>query len=454
MARTKAAFTGGNRLSDYLGLGVIALVFPRDTVNATLRSLNQGNRRRRDLPADVMVYYVIVMALFRQVATREVLRCLEGGMRWISPDLPVRVSGKSSISRARTRLGAAPFRTLRDSCVAPLARADTLGAWYRGRRQVAFDGWVLNLQGGERNRETFGLPGASRGASAFPQARVTAVMEVGTRAGFAWHAGPYAESEMEQAERLLGHLSSGMLVLADRYYTGYPLWSRAVATGADLLWRCKGNMRFPVTLALDDGSWLSVLCGSGRDRRRSRGELPVRVVAYRICDDSEIVMLATTLMDHRLAPAAELAALYHERWEIENAYDEVGTHILGKGAALRSKTPALVYQEIDGLMLAHYAVRCLIHEAAEKSGEDADRLSFTHAVNVMRRRIINPGASPPVDPTPGTAGEILEERVVSSRGQVKPRGVRRKMSSFNLRRRGPVSREIHDWTPEIIPKCA
>ena len=96
-----------------------------------------------------MVYYVIVMALFRQVATREGLRCLEGGMRWISPDLPVRVSGKSSISRARTRLGAAPFRTLRDSCVAPLARADTLGAWYRGRRLVAFDGWVLNLQGGE-----------------------------------------------------------------------------------------------------------------------------------------------------------------------------------------------------------------------------------------------------------------------------------------------------------------
>ena len=157
-------------------------------------------------------------------------------------------------------------------------------------------------------------------------------------------------------------------------------------------------MFLPASEVLDDGSWRSVLRGSGRDRRRSRGELPVRVVAYRTGDGGESFMLATTLMDHRLAPAAELAALYHERWEIENACDEVGTHILGKGAALRSKTPALARQEIDGLMLAHYAVRCLIHEAAEKSGEDADRLSFTHAVNVMRRRIINPGASPPGGP--------------------------------------------------------
>ena len=398
MARTKATFTGGNRLSDYLGVSVVARVFPRDKVNATLRSLNLDSRRRRDLPADVMVYYVIVMALFRQFATREVLRCLADGLRWISPDLPVRVPGKSSISRARTRLGAAPFSALRDQCVVPLARADTLGAWYRGLRLVAFDGSTLNLPDEERNRETFGLPGASRGASAFPQARVTAVMEVSTRVGFAWHAGPYAESEMEQAERLLGHLSSGMLVLADRYYAGFPLWSRAAATGAELLWRCKGNMHFPVTEALDDGSWLSVLRGSGRDRRKSRGELPVRVVAYRTGDGSESFVLATTLLDHRLAPAAELAALYHERWEIENAYDEVKTHILGKGAALRSKTPDLVYQEIDGLMLAHYAVRCLIHEAAGKSGEDPDRLSFVHSVNVMRRRIINPGAFPPGGP--------------------------------------------------------
>ena len=398
MARTSASLPGGLRLSDYLSVGVIARVYPRAAVREALRRTDRGSRRTRSLPAEVMVYYVMALALFRQASTREVLRCLMEGLRWLSPGGEVRVSGKSSISRARTRLDAAPFSALRDQCVAPLARADTLGAWHRGLRLVAFDGSTLNLPDEERNRETFGLPGASRGASAFPQARVTAVMEVGTRASFAWHAGPYAESWMEQAERLLGHLSSGMLVLADRHYTGFPLWSRAAATGAELLWRCKGNMHFPVIEALDDGSWLSVLRGSGRDRRKSRGELPVRVVAYRTGDGSESFVLATTLLDHRLAPAAELAALHHERWEIENAHDEVKTHILGKGAALRSKTPDLVHQEIDGLMLAHYAVRCLIHEAAGKSGEDPGRLSFVHSVNVMRRRIINPGAFPPGGP--------------------------------------------------------
>ncbi|MXX90742.1 MAG: hypothetical protein F4213_13810 [Boseongicola sp. SB0677_bin_26] len=174
--------------------------------------------------------------------------------------------------------------------------------------------------------------------------------------------------------------------------------ARAVATGADLLWRFKGSMKFPVVEAFDDGSWRSVIRGSGRDRRRSRGELPVRIVAYRIEGGGEATMLATTLLDHRAAPAAELAVLHHERWEIETDCDEVKTHILGPGAALRSKTPDLVFQEVDGLMLAHYAVRRLIHEAAEKSGEDPDRLSFVHSVRVMRRRIINPGAFPPGGP--------------------------------------------------------
>ena len=315
-----------------------------------------------------------------------------------SPEFPVRVSGKSSISRARTRPGAAPFKALRDSCVAPLARDDTLGAWWRGLRLVAFDGWVLNLPDEARNREEFGLPGASRGASAFPQARVTAVMEIGTRAGPARHAGPCAESGAGQAERLLGHPSPGMPEPADRYHAGAPPWSRAVATGAELLWRCKGNMRLPAGEAFDDGSWRSVLRGSGRDLRKSRGELPVRIVAYRIEGSGETVMLATTLLDHEAAPAAELAALHHERREIETAHDEARAHMPGPGAALRSRTPDLVCQEAGGLMLAHYAVRCLIQEAAEKAGEDADRSTFTHAVRVMRRRIIVPGAFPPGGP--------------------------------------------------------
>ena len=181
----------------------------------------------------------------------------------------------------------------------------------------------------------------------------------------------------------------------------------------------------------------------------------MRVIAYRLKGSDETYVLLTTLCDPVATPAAELAALYHERWEIETAHDEVKTHLLGPGASLRSKTPELVLQEIDGLMLAHHAVRHLIHEAARTVGEDPDRLSFVHAVQVVRRRIINPGASPPTHPATASRmiDEILEERGVSSRGQVKPRGVKRKMSGFPVRARGRLSRETHDWVPSIVPRC-
>jgi len=189
-------------------------------------------------------------------------------------------------------------------------------------------------------------------------------------------------------------MSPGMLVLADRGYCGVPLWRRASATGADLLWRMKANLRLPVLERFDDGSYRSVLRGSGLDRRRSRGACPVRVVEYTLDASDEVYRLATTLMDPVTAPAAEVAALYHERWEVETTYDEVKTHILGPGAILRSKTPDLVLQEVHGLMLAHYAVRRLIHEAARRVDEDPDHLSFVHAVRVVRRRVGNPGISP------------------------------------------------------------
>ena len=221
-------------------------------------------------------------------------------------------------------------------------------------------------------------------------------MELGTRAAFAWHRGPLRESEAEQAEALLSHLTTGMLVLADRGYFGFPLWLRATQSGADLLWRVPARNRLPVLERLADGSFRSIVRGSGQDRRRSRGECPIRVVEYRIADaGDEVFRLATTLFDPEQAPAAELAALYHERSENENAYDEVKTHLLGPGALLRSKTPNLVRQEVDGLMLAYYAVRRLIHAAARHADEDPDRLSFVHAVQVVRRRVQNPGAFPP-----------------------------------------------------------
>ena len=295
MSRTQAVLPGGPRLSDYLSIGVIAQVYPIAAVREALASCGRGSRRRRDLPAEAMMYYVVALGLFRSVSAREVLRCLLEGLRWMSSDAALRVSGKSSISRARTRLGPAPFEALGAARVRPLADPATHGAWYRGRRLVAFDGSTLNVPDEAANRQAFGAPGASRGRAAFPQVRLTALVEVGTRAAFAWRAGAYAASEAAQAEALLPRLSAGMLVLADRGYCGFPLWRRATGTGADLLWRMKANLRLPVLERFGDGSYRSVLRGRGQDRRRSQGECPIRVVEYTLAGaDSPIYRLATT----------------------------------------------------------------------------------------------------------------------------------------------------------------
>ena len=186
MARTQAVLPGGARLSDYLSVGVIAQVFPLPAVRAALEECGRRSQRQRSLPAEVMVYYVIALGLFRSVSAREVLRCLVDGLRWMASSMPVRVSGKSSISRARTRLGTAPFQALCRARVGVVAEPQTHGAWYRSRRLVAFDGSTLDVPDEAENREEFGLPGAGRGHAAFPQVRLTALVEVGTRAAFAW----------------------------------------------------------------------------------------------------------------------------------------------------------------------------------------------------------------------------------------------------------------------------
>ena len=197
-------------------------------VRVALRRPERESVRRRALRAEVMVYSVIAMLLFRQASAREALRCLMAGLRRVSPELPVRVSGKSSISRAYRRLGPQPFAALREACVRPLAAPSTAGAWYRSHRLIAIDGSSLSVADEEATcRRHFGLPGASPGQAGFPTLRLPVLMEHGTRAPLAWCGGPWSEPEMEQAKRLVPDLEPGMLMRADRYYGGFPLWSRA-----------------------------------------------------------------------------------------------------------------------------------------------------------------------------------------------------------------------------------
>ena len=395
MARTQASFPGGPRFSDHLGLGVIAQAFPLCSVEAALDACGVRSARRRDLPLEAMVYYVIAMGLFRHVSTREVLRCLADGLRMVAPGVSVRISGKSSISRARSRLGIAPFEELWRKQVMPLAKHGEPGARHWGFRIVALDSATLDIPDEKRNREAFVLPGDMCGTEMVPKARLALLMETGTRAALAWRAGPVlGSSELEQAEALLSNLEPGMLVLADCGQFGLPFWSMALTTDADLLWRVSADAPLhPAGEPFKDGSWPAEFRESGSDLPRSRGACRIRVVEYRLsARPDESCRLATTLLDPDRFPACELASLYHEKFEIENARDEVKAHFLGPGTALRSKTPELVLQEIEGLMLAHYAVRFLIHQATGWAREDPAPVGLADAVRVVRRGQQNPGA--------------------------------------------------------------
>src|ERR687886_2624050 len=282
MARAAAGLPAGVRVSDHVSLGVIARTFPLDQVRRVLAETGKASERQRDLPAHVMVYYAIALALYTGAGTREVLRCLLEGLRWPWGADAVKVAGKSGISQARSRLGEAPLRRLHEGLVRPIATPATKGAWYRGWRLVSLDGSCLDVADTGENRAEFGMPGASRGESAFPQLRLVALVENGTHVLFGACLGRTAEGETTLAQAVLGALRPGMLCLADRSFFGYALWQRAASTGADLLWRVKGNLRLPRETVLPDGSYLSTIYPSDKDRRHRTGGLPVRVVEYRL----------------------------------------------------------------------------------------------------------------------------------------------------------------------------
>ena len=398
MGRTSAKLPSGVRVSDHISRGVVARTVPLDAVHEVLADSGRSSRRQRDLPAHVMVYYVIALALYMGTSMREVLRCLLDGLRALWGPAAVKVAGKSAITQARKRLGEEPLRQLYERLVRPIATPATRGAWYRHWRLVSLDGSTLDVADSADNAAHFGRPGSGRGPGAFPQLRLVSLLENGTHVLFGACLGRYSEGESTLARTVLAALRPGLLCLADRQFFGHALWRQALATGADLLWRVKGNLRLPCETALPDGSYLSTLYATATERRRRHNGVRVRVIEYRLSDSDERYRLITTLLDPRAAPADELAALYHERWEIEGALDEFKTHLRGARMVLRSETPAMVRQEVWGLLLAHFAVRGLMHEAALQADEDPDRLSFPHAVRVIRRQLPLFAAFPPSAP--------------------------------------------------------
>lgn len=436
MTTKKRKAAAGIRITDQISLGVVAKTFPVERVRRLLDVNGKASKRQRDLPAQAMVYYVIALALFMHESCREVLRHLLEGIQQLL-GLQLKVAGKAAISRARGRLGWEVLRQLYDDVVKPIAESRTQGAWYRRWRLVSLDGSTLDVTDTPENERAFGRPGASRGSSAYPQLRFVALVESGTHVLFGAQMGRYDTSETKLAKRAISALHAGMLCLADRLFFSFKLWNQARATGADLLWRVKKNMRLPCQKRLADGSYLSRIYRCEKDRRHQRHEVLVRVIEYQlegVAEAEPIYRLLTTILDPEEAPAKELAALYHERWEIETTLDELKTHLRGRQIVLRSRTPELTQQEFWGFLLAHFAVRGLMHEAAVKGNEDPDCLSFIHAVRVIRRKLPFLVAIPP-----STASSVSSD------------GARRNSRSARRIESGPTECALHKTQDEQFP---
>ena len=343
MAGVAATLPTGSRITDFITLGVLAKTFPIERVRQALAETGKTSIRERELPAQVVVYYVIMLALFMNSSCKEVLRCLLEGLQWLSgPGAPVKITGKSGISQARARLGSEAMRRLHDDVVGPIATRDTKGAWFKSWRLVSLDGSTFDVADDPAIEAAFGRPGTGQGESAFPQIRIVSLVENGTHVLFATQMAGCTTSEVALTRDVLSALGKGMICLADRNFFGYPLWKRACATEADLVWRIKQNARLKDEERLPDGSYLSHIYPSDKDRRKQINAIKIRVIDYRldgVADAEPLYRLVTTILDHTQASAQELAALYHERWEIETALDEMKTHLRGAKSSCAARHP-------------------------------------------------------------------------------------------------------------------
>ncbi|MCK9929583.1 IS4 family transposase [Frankia sp. Mgl5] len=402
------------RLTDRIGIGVLTRLVDRDLVDEVLADTGKREQRTRLLPARVVVYYVMALCLFFEESYEEVMRILVDGLRSLgSWSKDWHVPTTSAISKARTRLGPEPLQVLFERVAVPCAQRGTRGAWLRGRRLMAIDGFVLDVPDTPDNDAAFGRSGGEKRPAPFPQARLVGLGECGTHTIVAAELDSWHINEHRLAEKLVDRFEPGMLVIADRGFYSFLFWKDAAATGADLLFRMPAGPELPVVQTLPDGSYLSFLLDPKVRRRRAvqkhRGstlvEPPsgptVRVIEYEVTNrdgSGELFCLITTILDPTEATAAELADAYNQRWEFETSLDELKTHQRGRGTVLRSQSPDLVRQEIWALLLTHYAIRALMTEAADQADLDPDRLSFMRSLRVIRRQVTNQAAFSPSPP--------------------------------------------------------
>ena len=392
-------------LADRIGVGVLAKAFPRATVEAVIEAAGAREQRVRLLPAWVVLYYVLALALFMDMGGARVMRKLAGTMVWAGRGVSVPTPSEEALSKARARLGPVPLRLLFEEVAGPLGtEVDTPGAFWRGLRVTSIDGTTVDAQDTEANWERFSGPGTKdatgvRLRGGFPQVRLVVLAECGTRALIGASVGPYSAGEKTLAAPLLPRLDAGMLVLADRNFAGYDLWRQAAGTGAALVWRIGANFALPVDEVLSDGTYLSRFKAPRRFARDGAPDAIVRIVEYQLrAEDgsvTETFALATTLLDPDRAPARELADLYHQRWQIETAIGALKSGLKGDGVVLRSKTPDGAEQECWALLCTYHAIRDVIVAAATLTDADPLQISFVNALDAVRGPVGDRAAFPP-----------------------------------------------------------
>lgn len=398
--------------------------------------------RRCTLTFEVICWVVLAMGLLTELPIRQVFKAAR---RLIPDDWN---PNRSSLCKARQRLGVAPVRLLFERLARPLAEPHTPGAYYKGWRMVAMDGSVYNVPDSKANAAAFGYPKGGRGTGAFPQIRKLSLVEVGTHVELALVVKGIREKdcgEQSMAPGLFRHLKADMLLLWDRGFFSYKLWQQLILPGCQVLARAKAGLILKPIEQLSDGSYLAKTYPCHSMRNRDEGGIVVRVIRYTHDDPKRVGrgqdhVLLTTLFDATTYPARELILQYHERWEIELVLDEQKTHQnpwrVTKPADLRSETPLGVLQEMYALSIGHYVMRAMMACAAETEGLDPDRLSFVGCLQVLRTRL-------PEFPSQEAAqadwlqvllAEMAKERTEPRRNRVNPRVVRVKMSKFKKKR--------------------
>jgi hypothetical protein len=425
-----------------LTLAAVEQAVPTAEVQAVLAATGVGAQRERKLNMLVTVFVTIAMNIYSQASIGEVMRKLAQGLRYIWPDPEYRVPNDSALSQRRYQLGARPLAALFHRLCRPLATPETAGAFLFGLRLMAIDGSKEDVADTPANVAAFGRFHAGRGDSAFPQVKAVYLAECGTHAVIDVGFWPCHTSERVGGFRMLRSVGPDTLVMWDTGFHDFDMFQRAVDRGAHVLARLPAHVKPQLVRRLPDGSYLATLQPSEYARRKQGECLLVRIIEYTLNDPNlphsgEIHRLATTLLDPERYPALDLACAYHQRWEIELVIDETDTHQRLADRPLRSLKPVGVIQELYALLIAHYAIRSLMHEAAVQADLDPDRLSFTHALAVVQAAIPEFQMTAP-ELLPKLHARLLNDLAAKPlperRLRTNPRVVKRKMSNFRLKR--------------------